>query len=174
MQADSSPIVPWYKQFWPWFLMAIPFSSVCVGSFYIYHAVSGQDPMVQEQYYAAGQAINTVIAAGQHAQQMQLSAQLTFSPSQVVLIMSNPQGHPLPPVLTLQLSHPTIAELDQSVTMVSSTPGQYSGTLKKSSASRWDITMAAPDNSWSLSGVWHQDLGQSTQLTPTDVHEAEN
>jgi hypothetical protein len=58
--------------------------------------------------------------------------------------------------------------------LVSSSPGLYSGALKHSSASRWDVTLAAPDNSWSLSGVWNQDMGQSTPLAPTDVHQPEN
>lgn len=173
MHADSSPLLPWYKQPWPWFLMAIPFSAICVGSFYIYQSIHGADPMVQEQYYAAGQSINKVIEAGKQAQRMGLSGQLTMATGQLSLSLKQQGDKPLPPVLSLTLSHPTIVSLDQTVTLVASAPGVYSGVLKPSSASRWDMTLAAPDNSWSLSGSWNRDEGSSVVLAPTDVREAQ-
>lgn len=41
--------VPWYKQFWPWFIIALP-ASVVVASFYtLYLAISNPDPLVLEQ-----------------------------------------------------------------------------------------------------------------------------
>ena len=41
--------VPWYKQFWPWFIIALP-ASVVVASFYtLWLAISHPDPLVIEQ-----------------------------------------------------------------------------------------------------------------------------
>jgi len=174
MATTISSKLPWYKQGWPWILISIPFTSVCVGSYFAYIATHGTDPMVQEQYYAAGQSINKVIAAGQHAAARGMEGSLDFSANTVSLHLSAKNGGALPPVLTLQLSHPTIATLDQMVTLVSTAPGVYSGTLKPTDSQRWDITLAAPDNDWSLSGRWAHDEGSSADLTPTDVREAQN
>jgi hypothetical protein len=174
MGAENSPLVPWFRQPWPWILIAIPFSSVCVGSYYIYQAVHGQDPMVQEQYYAAGQSINKVLAAGKNAERLGLHGQLQFNGERLELALANPQRVVLAPVLTLQLSHPTIARLDQTVTLVASTPGHYSGQLKPTDASRWDVTLLPADHGWSLSGRWLRDEGATAQLSPTDVREAQN
>lgn len=165
---------PWYRQRWPWLLMSIPFTSICVGSYYAYIAVNGADPMVQEQYYAAGQSINKVIDAGKTAQQMGLSGQMTFQGAEVTLVLKQNGARPLPPVLSLQLSHPTIVSLDQSLNLVAGAPGHYSGTLKPSDASRWDLTLTSPDKTWSLSGEWNRDDGNQASLTPTDVREAQN
>lgn len=174
MKTESLPIVPWYKQRWPWILMSIPFSSICVGSYFMYQAIAHADPMVQEQYYAAGQSINTVIAAGRAADRLGLAGQLDFAGDQVTLDLSQRGSEALPPVLTLQLSHPTIAKLDQTVTLVQGTAGRYRGTMRPTKALRWDITLAAPDKSWSLSGSWRSDQGAAATLTPTDVREAAN
>ena len=174
MNANTAPALPWYKQPWPWILIAIPFTSICVGSYYMYQAIHGADPMVQEQYYAAGQSINKVIEAGRTAQKMGLSAQLNFASQHVTLTLANPQHQPLPPVLSLQLSHPTVVNLDQTVTLVASAEGQYTGVLKPSNASRWDVTLAAPDQKWSLSGSWNSSEGSQIPLTPTDLRKAEN
>lgn len=165
---------PWYKHSWPWMLIAIPFTSICVGSYFAYIASHGTDPMVQEQYYAAGQSINTVIAAGKQAQQMGLSATLTFAGEQVRLQVKNRSSEVLPPVVSLQLSHPTIASLDQNLNMVQVAPGQYSAALAPSKATRWDVTLTAPDKRWSLSGEWNRDEGEQVQLTPTDVRSAQD
>jgi len=174
MKPDATNLTPWYKQRWPWLLMSVPFSSIIVGSYFAYNSIYGADPMVQDQYYAAGQSINKVIAAGKAAQRMGLVGQLNVASDKVSLVLTNPQDRPLPPVLTLQLSHPTIVSLDQSVTLVAATPGHYSGDLKRSNATRWDVTLAAPDSSWSLSGAWNKDDGPSVDLEPTDVHAAES
>jgi len=169
-QADA--VKPWYRYRWPWLLISIPLTSICVGTFYAWEAVHGADPMVQEQYYAAGQSINQVIEAGRAAQRLGLVGHLAIHDAAVTLNMTDPTATPLPPVLNLQLSHPTVVSLDQNVMLVSYAPGQYRGELKPSSAVRWDITLAAPDNRWSLSGTWVKSEGSSAELVPTDVREA--
>jgi len=152
--------------------MSIPLTSICVGSFYAYLAVQGADVLVQDQYYAAGQSINRVIAAGREAQRMGLSGELTFASDRVGLRLTSLDGQPLPPVLTLQLFHPARASLDQTVTLVAAAAGQYWGALAPSPALRWDIALRSPDQRWSLSGSWVKRAGMTAHLRPTDVREA--
>jgi len=47
---DTKPVpgmgVPWYKQFWPWFIIALPASAVIAGFTTLWIAISNPDAMV--------------------------------------------------------------------------------------------------------------------------------
>lgn len=38
--------VPWYKQFWPWFIIALPASVVVASFFTLWLAISNPDPLI--------------------------------------------------------------------------------------------------------------------------------
>jgi len=44
--------VPWYKQFWPWFIIALPASAVVASFFTLWLAISNPDQLVvdDEEY----------------------------------------------------------------------------------------------------------------------------
>ncbi len=50
LQQDAS--LPWYRQFWPWFLIALPASAVIASLYTLYLAVTHPDPVIidQQQY----------------------------------------------------------------------------------------------------------------------------
>jgi hypothetical protein len=37
---------PWYRQFWPWFLIVLPAASVVLSFLTLYMALEGMDPVV--------------------------------------------------------------------------------------------------------------------------------
>ena len=41
--------VPWYKQFWPWFIIALPASAVIASFITLWLAISNPDPMVVDK-----------------------------------------------------------------------------------------------------------------------------
>lgn len=45
-------ILPWYKQFWPWFIIALPASVVVASFFTLWLAISNPDHLVvdEEEY----------------------------------------------------------------------------------------------------------------------------
>ena len=53
---------PWYREPWPWILMAGPAVVVVAGFFTLWLAVSTSDGLVVEDYYKQGLAINRVFA----------------------------------------------------------------------------------------------------------------
>lgn len=53
---DTNPV--WYRQFWPWFLIALPGVVVISSLVYVYLAVQNQDPVVDGNYYQHGLTIN--------------------------------------------------------------------------------------------------------------------
>ena len=50
--------VPWYRQFWPWFIIALPTVVVIASLLTVYIAVSHPDPLVDGDYYRHGLTIN--------------------------------------------------------------------------------------------------------------------
>jgi hypothetical protein len=48
----SIELLPWYKQFWPWFIIALPASAVIASFFTLWLAISNPDYLVvdEEEY----------------------------------------------------------------------------------------------------------------------------
>ena len=55
--------VPWYRQFWPWFIIALPAAAVLASFFSLWLAISNPDYIVvdDEEY----QRLNSGLKAGQ-------------------------------------------------------------------------------------------------------------
>lgn len=112
MQTPQSPATrPWYRQFWPWFLIALPGSVVIASAVTINIAFNHQDSVVRDNYYREGLAINRELAASEYAQAMQLSAALRWEPAtgSLEVILSRPVDAV---ELQLTLVHPRHAEQD--------------------------------------------------------------
>lgn len=48
---DTVKQPPWYRQFWPWFLIALPLSAVIASGVTVYLAVSAPDPIIKNDRY---------------------------------------------------------------------------------------------------------------------------
>ena len=79
MSATMNDIEPWYKQFWPWFLMALPASAVIGGIITIVIAMTNPDGLVKDDYYKAGLGINRTLEREQQAATLGLSAAIEWS-----------------------------------------------------------------------------------------------
>ena len=55
----EAPVEPWYRQGWPWFLIALPATAVVAGIATLVIAAKTFDGMVVDDYYKEGQAIVT-------------------------------------------------------------------------------------------------------------------
>lgn len=169
---SASPNLPWYRQSWPWLLLIMPAVAVCVSIVLMWLAMRSPDPLVQEQYYVAGQSINEMIHAGHRAEALRLSGELRldFSDGRVQIKLNNPRNIILSPALRLQLTHPTLPTLDQKLVVAMKSPGSYEGSLPITQAHRWNILLSDPTNAWSLSADWRQAEGNQTKLVPTAIY----
>ena len=151
----SSPsVTPWYKQFWPWFLIGILFSSIIVSSTFAVMSVKSFDGMVvQEDYYEHGKAINMVLANQEQARELNLSAELRLDPltSDFVIDLS---GDARPDVLYLDLIFPTEDDRDQSFVLEHVRDGRYITQGPDNLRYRWylQIQPALEDADWRLTG----------------------
>ena len=46
IKPDTVQEPPWYKQFWPWFIIALPASAVVASFITLWIAISNPDPLV--------------------------------------------------------------------------------------------------------------------------------
>ena len=53
---------PWYREPWPWILMAGPFTVVVAGMITLWLALESSDGMVADDYYKRGLAINQTLS----------------------------------------------------------------------------------------------------------------
>ena len=58
--APTAP-TPWYREPWPWILMAGPVAAVVAGAITLWIAVTHQDALVADDYYKQGLAINRTL-----------------------------------------------------------------------------------------------------------------
>ncbi|MBV1875558.1 MAG: FixH family protein, partial [Cycloclasticus sp.] len=65
---------PWYKQFWPWFLILLPFSVVIASVITFIIAQKNPPSLVSSNYYKEGLAINASKQLEENAKKLGLSA----------------------------------------------------------------------------------------------------
>ncbi len=132
----TSSAPPWYRQFWPWFLIALPATVVVAGFFTLYLAIKYSDDLVSDNYYRDGLAINQQLSQDIRATKLALSASLNFDASRddaikvvAVELHSERESFSLPHELTLYLLHPTDASADHRVKLIAAGDGRYRGQL---------------------------------------------
>jgi uncharacterized protein len=142
---------PWYRQFWPWFLIALPASVVVAALSTAYVANRDADDLVVQDYYKDGLAINRQLEKEERATQLGITASLHFSGDLVSVQMAGPVTDT---ELHLLLSHPMEADRDFTVTLLRVSPNLYSGTLAHVVAPHWHWTLEQPrENGWRLDGA---------------------
>jgi hypothetical protein len=76
---DTQAVTPWYRQAWPWFLIALPATAVVAGIATAVLAVRGFDGPVAADYYRQGLAINEEVARAQLARDLGLEARIELA-----------------------------------------------------------------------------------------------
>lgn len=155
--ALKAPGVPWYREPWPWILMAGPLAAVIGGIITAWIAIEHQDGLVAQDYYKEGLAINRTIDKERAAGRMGLSAQVQFSVDgrrlRVYLGGSDVPGGRL----LLRFAHATITGVDQQIDLVRSPGGWFEGELAPHPPGKWQLLIEDPDAKWRVSGIWTGD-----------------
>jgi len=127
---------PWYRQFWPWFLIALPSTVVVACFFMLYLAIKYSDDLVSDNYYRDGLAINLVLTQDIRATELGLSANLNFDASSdeaidvlALTLSSSIETFVMPTELNLYLLHPGDASADHVVQLTAAGDGRFRGQL---------------------------------------------
>lgn len=141
---------PWYRQAWPWFLIALPASAVFGGIATLILAVQSPNALVVDDYYKEGLAINRQIHRQTAARDMGLSGLLRSDGRQLSLDLRAAEAVTDDNVI-LQFIHVTRAELDREVIMQRQADGRYQTALPElTHGTTWNLRLQGGDNSWEL------------------------
>jgi hypothetical protein len=135
---------PWYRQRWPWLIMAGPLAVLVAGAVTTWIAFASADGLVAEDYYKQGMGINRRLAREEAARAQGISAQVELSSSIVVTL----QGA-APEALFVHLAHATRAGHDVRLRLVPS-GGKYVAELPPLPPGRWHIAIEDPRGTWRL------------------------
>lgn len=152
-------IKPWYRQPWPWFLIAVPATAVVGGIITAVLAVRTYDGPVTADYYKQGLAINEEVSRADTARGLELQArvELTGLTDDSRVRVELEASRPLPPeaALRLRLVHPGRAGADRTAVLArvdvdpDNRRAAYVGTLQSPAAApggavAWQVILESP------------------------------
>ncbi|WP_304640051.1 FixH family protein [Pseudomonas sp.] len=167
---DENNPPPWYKQFWPWFMVGILVFAVVIGLGLLFIALANQDSMVRDNYYKEGRAINMHLGRDHLARDLQLSAEFIIDDvtGEISLAL---QGNldALPRTLQLDLISPSHADRDRTVLLTQLRGNQYAGQLEQNLQGRHYVDLSDParpgDEGWRLTDEMQIVPGEPLQLS---------
>ena len=149
MRTDGMPPQPWYRERWPWILMAGPALVVVASLISAWLAIRSDDGLVIDDYYKQGLAINRTLSRSEAAARLGIEAELHLADGHIRVLLAGAAGRG---TLTLRLVYPTRSGMDQSVNLAALRPGVYEGRLQPPQPGRWHVVLEAHD--WRLAGDW--------------------
>lgn len=143
----------WYREPWPWLLMAGPFIVIVAGFVTAWLAATTSDPLVTDDYYKKGLAVDKTIARSELAADRGIEARfkLTSDGIDVNLTSAKPLAAQ-PATLTLALSHPTRAGLDQTIELRAAGGNRYVAALRLPASGHWIVVIEDDAQTWRLMG----------------------
>ena len=137
---------PWYREPWPWILMAGPAAVVVAGAATIWIAVGSADGLVADDYYKRGLAINQMLAREENARRLGVRAHAVAREGRLRVALAGAA----PEALFVQLAHATRAGHDQRLRLAPAAPGVYEAELPPLAAGRWRVVLEDPRREWRL------------------------
>ena len=158
--------VPWYRQRWPWLLMAGPAIVVVAGFVTLWLAIASNDGLVADDYYKRGLGINRMLERSDRAAALGLVAVVDLDASgaaQVALTSTVVGLDAAPAQVRLTLLHPTRAGADRRVDLPRGPDGVYRGAAGVLPPGRWRVGVEASD--WRLPTVEVEGALRAVRIT---------
>ena len=163
---DQGIARPWYREPWPWILMAGPATVIVAAFFTLWLAIDSDDGLVADDYYKRGLAINQTMSRAQRAEELQLNAKITFG-ADARHVQAEIEGDAmLAGELRLRIVHPTRAMADQQIVLRPTAPGRYAGELPLPVAGKRVVMLEDAARSWRLAGEASTEKQAVVNLTP--------
>ncbi|MCG8313425.1 MAG: FixH family protein [Pseudomonadales bacterium] len=167
MNTTVTDTKPWYKQFWPWFVFAIPGSAVVMGISLLYVATQNEVSMVKEEWYKDGMAINQRIDKQVKAKELGIAAHIVLSRETGAITVRIPQlDAKLPEAVNLTLVHPTSETKDQQLNMVLTPDKSYWTKISPDKKGFYYLQLSDSTDTWQLDGAINFN-NQNVDLTLT-------
>ncbi|CAK4067950.1 MULTISPECIES: FixH family protein [Vibrio] len=144
-------VKPWYKQFWPWFLIILPLTVVVWTIITVIVFSQNSVSLVTEDYYKKGKGINIDISKINVAKDLGLSASVSSEGNTVIIQFEKGQLEHYP-ALTAMFAHRTLPDRDFSQLLTSDAQGFYRLNLDAELQGPWFIELTGHDKKWLVQG----------------------
>ncbi len=159
VQEDTKP---WYRQFWPWFIIALPASAVIAGFTTLWIAMQTTDSLVLVPEQGVKAEADRQVAAARLASELGLAAavDIDLQTGVVTAVMRSGDLEEAPATLEFEMSHPAFADRDQLITMNKAMPDDdgnpvWVGHFVSVPEGRYYAVLKSSD--WRLSAEWTGD-----------------
>lgn len=173
MAYEREDIEPWYRQFWPWFIIALLSFSVIAGLSTVWISLQTTDSLVLQSDEGIQIVAARRISAERLANELNLAALLEINVDTGAISAAMRSGalDAVPAMLELEFTHPAFANRDQRITLHRALPDAdgnpvWSGHFVTVPDGRWYVTLRSGD-AWRLSGEWRGETALT--LRPADA-----
>ncbi len=172
MKTETAEVIlPWYRQFWFWFVFGPLIFIILLCSVTVSVAFNFADDVVTDNYYKSGLMINQTLKQDETAAALHIVAQVSFDRATGEVLVSLSGDHAFPKNLLLFLDNPVKSKKDQSVLLTETSAGQYRGELASPVEYSWYISLVPESDvakrkqaEWLLSGEINFSKMQETRL----------
>lgn len=148
MQQDTKP---WYKQLWPWLLIAIPVITAIKAVHTVIIMQKSSPDLVVDDYYKQGKAINMQLAKYREAELRNLQASILIAGNKAIIHFA--KNSVLEGEVHLDFYHPTIAASDFALNAQRSGEQLYIAELPLTPEGKWQLVVSDASNEWKLRAV---------------------
>ncbi|KWU01549.1 MAG: FixH family protein [Vibrio toranzoniae] len=157
-------VKPWYKQFWPWFLIALPATVVIWTIMTVIVFTENSVDLVTEDYYKKGKGINVDISKVNIAKELGLSASINEKGNSVIITLDKGKLDHFP-AINAMFVHRTLPDRDFTQLLTADASGNYTLTLDHEMQGPWFIELSPHNSEWLVQGRMNFPIETSTQLT---------
>ena len=174
---NEQDIEPWYKQFWPWFIITLLATAVVASLNMVFLAFTTTDSLVAEATDGMDVVTERHLAAEGVARELGLDATLNIDleSGAITAVLQSEAGGEWPSALSLEFSHPTNAGRDVEIALAAAIPDAdgnpvWAGHLVSIPSGRHYVVLMPEESAeWRLNGEW---MGQqSIRLQPASGDE---
>jgi uncharacterized protein len=162
MTLPKPPLKPWYREPWPWLLMAGPGTVIVAGFATAWIAFSGADGLVADDYYKQGLTINRTLARDARATALGLGGELVVREGRALVTL-----HPasaLPDRLSLRFAHPARASEDRVVFLARRSDSTWEAPIPPLAPVPWRAIVETPD--WRVAASYDPRATGPARLEP--------
>lgn len=156
---NDASATPWYRQFWPWFIIAILSWGVISASITLSFALRNPPQMMTGDYQRLGKALVDTHKRADRAEALGLKGAVAFERGEWRLKLEARQSDGLSDVLLLLVQHPTDAGRDRQVLLRGSVAAGYTGAGDPPPV-RGRLIVSDPEQSWWISSAYQAENNQ--------------